>query len=111
MNNDIVHIVNKCFDLETTESNFINQNFVPHQIFNSNPIGLNVKVDVSNIDMETGIYYIAIMDNSFGSTNHNFTWFKFQFYQNTTTGFLGLIILESGYNSLESSNLSYGSIF
>ncbi len=24
MNNDIVHIVNKCFDLETTESNFIN---------------------------------------------------------------------------------------
>lgn len=91
-----------------SESNFSNQDILPNQIFNSNPSGLNVSVDMSKVDTSTGIYYLAIMNNSFGSANHNFTWLKFKLYQNITANSLAFIFLESGYNATPLNSIKIG---
>lgn len=91
-----------------SQSNFSNQHILPYQIFNYNPSGLTVSIDMSKVDTSTGIYYLAIMDDSFGNTNHNFTWLKFKLYQNITADSRAVIFLESGYNVTPLNTIKIG---
>ncbi len=77
---------------------FINELEDPKEIFNSNPAGEIYKFDMDKVDTTDNTFYISCMDNSFNSTKHHYTWFKFRVQDDVSRGIRNLILLESTYN-------------